>query len=61
MQQLADRGGYVNFMADDRSRPIAEITREVYGEEKYRRLQRLKQVHDPGNLLRGNHNVSPEP
>ena len=60
MERLAERGEYVNFRALEYTRPITDFTRQIYGEEKYRRLQHVKQRYDPQNLFRGNYNVSPD-
>lgn len=60
MERLAERGEYVNFRALEYTRPITDFTRRIYGEQKYRRLQRIKQRYDTDNLFRGNYNVSPE-
>ena len=53
------QGEYVNFRAREFSRPLTDYSRRIYGEETYRRLQRVKQHYDPGNLFRGNYNVAP--
>lgn len=48
-------GVYLNFIGregDDR-------IRAAYGDEKYRRLQRVKAQWDPDNLFRGNQNIRP--
>ena len=59
MRQLGEHGEYVNFRAREYTRPIADFTRAIYGPEKYRQLQRVKQRYDPGNLFRENYNVVP--
>lgn len=60
MAMLSERGEYVNFRAMHHTRPITDVTRQIFGEQKYRRLQRIKQRYDPQNLFRGNYNVSPD-
>ena len=59
LAQLREGGEYVNFRSIERTRPLPETTREAYGEDAYRRLQRIKQRYDPQNLFRRNHNVAP--
>lgn len=59
MRQLGEHGEYVNFRAREYTRPITDFTRAIYGQEKYRRLQGIKQRYDPGNLFRENYNVAP--
>jgi FAD/FMN-containing dehydrogenase len=46
---------YLNF---EPGTTIADV-KSGFGEEKYRRLVDLKDVWDPGNLFRSNHNVPP--
>jgi hypothetical protein len=48
-------GAYVNFL----DRDDAERVPAAYGEATYRRLVVLKDRHDPDNLFRLNHNISP--
>lgn len=60
MRLFSEDGEYVNFLGSDHSRPMTELSRRIYGDEKYRRLQRLKQLYDPENLFRVNYNVSPD-
>src|SRR5699024_8513187 len=59
MSRLGERGEYVNFRAREYTGPLADLTRKVYGEETYRRLQQVKRHYDPGNLFRVNYNVTP--
>lgn len=59
MRRLGEQGEYVNFRAREYTRPVTDFTRAIYGEQKYRQLQRVKQRYDPGNLFRENYNVSP--
>ena len=59
LARLRERGEYVNFRSIERTRPVPEVTREAYGAETYRRLQRIKQVYDPGNMFRRTLNVAP--
>ena len=59
LARLRERGEYVNFRSIERTRPVPEVTREAYGAEPYRRLQRVKQVYDPGNMFRRTLNVAP--
>ena len=48
-------GVYVNFLGDEG----ADRVREVYGAERYARLQALKREYDPQNLFRLNQNIPP--
>ena len=48
-------GAYSNYMADDER--LAGVKR-AYG-ENFPRLQRLKDLYDPGNLFRNNQNIPP--
>lgn len=59
LSRLRADGEYVNFRSIERTRPLPETTREAYGEEGYRRLQRIKRRYDPENLFRRNMNVAP--
>jgi hypothetical protein len=51
----AGPGGYVNFMAEFETSRI----RAAYGEEKYRRLARIKERYDPDNVFHHNANIPP--
>lgn len=59
MRQLGEQGEYVNFRAREYTQPVTDFTRAIYGEQRYRQLQRVKQHYDPGNLFRENYNVAP--
>ena len=48
-------GVYVNFLGDEGDDQI----REMYGEQKYARLQALKREYDPDNLFHLNQNIPP--
>ena len=48
-------GAYVNFLSAEG----AERVRAAYGEEKFARLQELKDRYDPTNLFRLNQNIPP--
>jgi FAD/FMN-containing dehydrogenase len=48
---------YLNFLG-----PAGpERIRAAYGEEKFPRMQALKDTYDPGNLFRLNQNITPTP
>lgn len=59
LEQGERAGEYVNLRALEHTRPVAELSRDAYGEETYRRLQHVKQVYDPGNMFRQNYNIAP--
>ncbi|PSM42955.1 FAD-dependent oxygenase [Streptomyces dioscori] len=48
----------VNFLSPDEATTEQEM-RSAYGDERYTRLTRVKQRHDPSNVFRLNHNVRP--
>jgi FAD/FMN-containing dehydrogenase len=52
MAPFATGGRYVNFEAEDQ-------VMAIYGEEKYQRLQKVKDKYDPGNFFRLNQNIKP--
>jgi len=49
-------GGYVNYMQADE--PIERV-RAAFGDAAFERLQALKTLYDPTNVLRGNQNIPP--
>jgi FAD/FMN-containing dehydrogenase len=49
------RGAYVNALSDEGRGGV----RRAYGEEKLRRLRRLKDRFDPQNVFHLNHNIAP--
>jgi len=55
MTEIAMSRNYVNEQTEAGN----EIARESYGEEKYRRLAKLKGRYDPSNLFRLNQNIEP--
>jgi hypothetical protein len=48
-------GAYVNWLMEEGD----EHVREVYGEERYRRLQAVKRRYDPENVFHLNQNIVP--
>jgi FAD/FMN-containing dehydrogenase len=52
LTQFATGARYVNFEAEDQ-------VMAIYGDEKYRRLQKVKDKYDPHNLFRLNQNIKP--
>jgi FAD/FMN-containing dehydrogenase len=48
-------GAYVNWLMEEGN----ERVREVYGEERYRRLQAVKRGYDPKNVFHLNQNIVP--
>ena len=59
MQPFAEQGEYVNFLGAEDGSATGQQARRSYGESTHRRLVELKNRYDPGNLLRGNHNIVP--
>lgn len=51
----ASGGIYLNFIGDEGE----DRVRAAYGDEKYRRLQSIKAEWDPGNVFKGNQNITP--
>jgi hypothetical protein len=69
MEKFATGGEYTNTVTDEGTPdkqglrgipPREERVRQVYGDEKFARLQRLKSHWDPKNLFHVNINVAPE-
>jgi FAD/FMN-containing dehydrogenase len=52
LARFATGARYVNFEVEDQ-------VMAIYGEEKYQRLQKVKDKYDPGNLFRLNQNIKP--
>jgi hypothetical protein len=52
LARYATGARYVNFEVEDQ-------VMAIYGEEKYQRLQKVKDKYDPGNLFRLNQNIKP--
>ncbi len=48
-------GVYVNFLGDEGE----ERVRAAYGQDKFRRLVKLKDKYDPINVFRVNQNITP--
>ena len=55
LSTISQAGNYVNEQADFGK----DIARSAYGEEKYRRLAKLKARFDPANVFRLNQNIEP--
>jgi FAD/FMN-containing dehydrogenase len=55
LEPFTRHGAYSNYMADDE--PLSGIKR-AFG-ENFPRLQKLKDLYDPGNLLHNNQNIPP--
>jgi FAD binding domain-containing protein/berberine-like enzyme len=55
LQPFTRQGAYSNYMADDE--PLSGVKR-AFG-ENFPRLQKLKDLYDPGNLFRNNQNIPP--
>jgi FAD/FMN-containing dehydrogenase len=55
LEPFTSQGAYSNYMADDE--PLSGIKRAFA--ENFPRLQKLKDLYDPGNLFRNNQNIPP--
>jgi FAD/FMN-containing dehydrogenase len=55
LEPFSRHGAYSNYMADDE--PLAGVKRAFA--ENFPRLQKLKDLYDPGNLFRNNQNIPP--
>jgi FAD/FMN-containing dehydrogenase len=55
LEPFTRQGAYSNYMADDE--PLSAIKRAFA--ENFPRLQKLKDLYDPGNLFRNNQNIPP--
>jgi FAD/FMN-containing dehydrogenase len=55
LQPFTRQGAYSNYMADDE--PLSGVKRAFA--ENFPRLQKLKDLYDPGNLFRNNQNIPP--
>jgi FAD/FMN-containing dehydrogenase len=55
LEPFTRHGAYSNYMADDE--PLAGVMRAFA--ENFPRLQKLKDLYDPGNLFRNNQNIPP--
>jgi FAD/FMN-containing dehydrogenase len=55
LEPFTRHGAYSNYMADDE--PLSGVMRAFA--ENFPRLQKLKDLYDPGNLFRNNQNIPP--
>jgi FAD/FMN-containing dehydrogenase len=55
LEPFTRQGAYSNYMADDE--PLSAIKRAFA--QNFPRLQKLKDLYDPGNLFRNNQNIPP--
>ncbi len=55
--RFTNGGVYLNFIGMEGQDRI----RAAFGDEKYRRLARIKRDFDPSNVFRGNQNIEPAP
>ena len=55
-QPFSAGGFYINF---DSETPVDRL-RASFGEQKFRRLQQLKDKYDPSNFFRLNQNIPPK-
>jgi len=59
MKPRAAKGMYVNFQGAEAGTDNLERARLAYGDHKLARLRRLKDLYDPDNVFRLNHNIPP--
>jgi FAD/FMN-containing dehydrogenase len=55
LREFATGGVYLNFIGDEGQDRVCA----AFGDEKYRRLSKLKTQYDPDNVFRGNQNIKP--
>lgn len=58
LEPWAAERNVVNFVPPDEARTPSEV-RRLYGSARYDRLAAVKKRHDPANLFRINHNITP--
>ena len=60
MERFAGGGHYVNFQGREESGHRVLDPRQVFGPDKFARLQAVKREFDPENFFHINHNIPPE-
>jgi FAD/FMN-containing dehydrogenase len=61
MQPFSEHGEYVNFLGAELGQQDTDAARQAYGQDKYQRLEAIKNRYDPQNVFRYNHNILPTP
>ena len=61
MQPFSEHDEYVNFLGAELGQQDTDSARQAYVQDKYQRLEAIKNRYDPQNVFRYNHNILPTP